>query len=187
MCFCDHRSHSTIVRELGVSKTFVIRWTRSPDQDCSLDMRGWTRGVRWKWDSKKTKEDLYGKEVFFSAARRASCTTAGSLTSISATGVSSTSWTSPGAKTSACTASIRSRGREKGSGDGMPLGGLCTGAQGRAPPLFFVGNTGDEVSLNDMEERIYRGMRLLAGETTMEDYSLYDFQKGGAFDTGRYK
>ena len=43
------------------------------------------------------------------------------------------------------------------------------------------------VSLNDMEERIYRGMRLLAGETTMEDYSIYDFQKGGAFDTGRYR
>jgi len=43
------------------------------------------------------------------------------------------------------------------------------------------------VSLNDMEERIYRGMRLLAGETTMEDYSIYDFQRGGAFDTGRYK
>ena len=43
------------------------------------------------------------------------------------------------------------------------------------------------VSLNDMEERIYRGMRLLAGETTMEDYSIYDFQRGGAFDTGRYR
>ncbi len=51
MYFCDHRSHRAIARELGVSKTFVIRWTRSPDQDCSLDMRGWTRGVRRKWDA----------------------------------------------------------------------------------------------------------------------------------------
>lgn len=43
------------------------------------------------------------------------------------------------------------------------------------------------ISLNDMEERIYRGMRLLTGETTMEDYSIYDFQKGGTFDTKKYK
>ena len=38
------------------------------------------------------------------------------------------------------------------------------------------------VSLEDMEERIYRGMRLLAGEIAPEEYSLYDFQRGGAFD-----
>jgi conjugal transfer pilus assembly protein TraF len=38
------------------------------------------------------------------------------------------------------------------------------------------------VSLEDMEERIYRGMRLLAGEISPEEYSLYDFQRGGAFD-----
>jgi conjugal transfer pilus assembly protein TraF len=38
------------------------------------------------------------------------------------------------------------------------------------------------VSLEDMEERIYRGIRLLAGEISPEDYSLYDFQKGSTFD-----
>lgn len=38
------------------------------------------------------------------------------------------------------------------------------------------------VSLEDMEERIYRGMRLLSGEISPEKYSLYDFQRGGAFD-----
>jgi conjugal transfer pilus assembly protein TraF len=38
------------------------------------------------------------------------------------------------------------------------------------------------VSLEDMEERVYRGMRLLAGEISPEEYSLYDFQRGSAFD-----
>jgi conjugal transfer pilus assembly protein TraF len=38
------------------------------------------------------------------------------------------------------------------------------------------------VSLDDMEERLYRGIRLLSGEITPEEYSLYDFQRGGAFD-----
>ena len=66
---------------------------------------------------------------------------------------------------------------------------------GNVPSLMLIYKGSDDyfpvsagvVSLNDMEERIYRGMRLLAGETTMEDYSIYDFQRGGAFDTGRYK
>lgn len=39
-------------------------------------------------------------------------------------------------------------------------------------------------SLADMEERIYRGVRLLAKEITPEEYSTYDFQKGRTFDTG---
>lgn len=43
------------------------------------------------------------------------------------------------------------------------------------------------ISLNDMEERIYRGMRLLAGEITMDEYSIYDFQKGGTFDTKKFR
>ncbi len=38
------------------------------------------------------------------------------------------------------------------------------------------------VSLEDMEERIYRGMRLLAGEISPEEYSLYEFQRGSTFD-----
>jgi len=33
-----------------------------------------------------------------------------------------------------------------------------------------------------MEERIYRGIRLLEGETNVENYSTYDYQKGGALD-----
>jgi len=43
------------------------------------------------------------------------------------------------------------------------------------------------ISVNDMEERIYRGMRLLAGEITMDEYSIYDFQKGGTFDTKKFR
>ena len=38
------------------------------------------------------------------------------------------------------------------------------------------------VSLDDMEQRLYRGIRLLAGEISPEEYSLYDFQRGGSFD-----
>lgn len=38
------------------------------------------------------------------------------------------------------------------------------------------------VSLEDMEERIYRGIRLLAGEISPQEYSLYDFQRGSSFD-----
>jgi conjugal transfer pilus assembly protein TraF len=33
-----------------------------------------------------------------------------------------------------------------------------------------------------MEERLYRGIRLLKGETTPENWSLYEFQKGQGFD-----
>ena len=38
------------------------------------------------------------------------------------------------------------------------------------------------VSLPDIEERIYRGVRLLEGETTVDSYSTYDYQKGGVRD-----
>ena len=38
------------------------------------------------------------------------------------------------------------------------------------------------ISLPDMEERIYRGIRLLEGETSVENYSTYDYQTGGALD-----
>jgi len=38
------------------------------------------------------------------------------------------------------------------------------------------------ISMSEMEDKIYRGIRLLAGEITPQEYSIYDFQKGGAFD-----
>jgi conjugal transfer pilus assembly protein TraF len=38
------------------------------------------------------------------------------------------------------------------------------------------------ISLSEMEDKIYRGIRLLSGEITPEEYSIYEFQKGGAFD-----
>ena len=38
------------------------------------------------------------------------------------------------------------------------------------------------VALPELEERIYRGVRLLAGETTVDSYSTYEFQKGGVRD-----
>jgi conjugal transfer pilus assembly protein TraF len=38
-------------------------------------------------------------------------------------------------------------------------------------------------SLSDIEERLYRGIRLLKGETTPENWSLYEFQRGQGFDT----
>jgi len=37
-------------------------------------------------------------------------------------------------------------------------------------------------SLAEIEEKLYRGIRLLKGEITPEEYSLYEFQRGGAFD-----
>jgi hypothetical protein len=59
--FSYHRSRRAIARELGVSRTFVMRWTQSPDQDCSTDMRGWPKGVRRKWDPsvEKTIRDIH--------------------------------------------------------------------------------------------------------------------------------
>jgi conjugal transfer pilus assembly protein TraF len=38
------------------------------------------------------------------------------------------------------------------------------------------------ISLSDMERKIYRGIRLLTGEIRPEEYSLYEFQRGGVFD-----
>jgi conjugal transfer pilus assembly protein TraF len=37
-------------------------------------------------------------------------------------------------------------------------------------------------SLSEIEEKLYRGIRLLKNEITPDDYSLYEFQRGGAFD-----
>lgn len=40
-------------------------------------------------------------------------------------------------------------------------------------------------SMDDIEIKVYRSMRLLRGEITPEEYSLYEFQKGSTFDTKR--
>ena len=58
------------------------------------------------------------------------------------------------------------------------------------PAIIVVGRKNGEylivssgvISLPDMEERIYRGVRLLQGETSVENYSTYDYQKGGVLD-----
>jgi conjugal transfer pilus assembly protein TraF len=58
------------------------------------------------------------------------------------------------------------------------------------PTTLIVGRKNGEylivssgvISLPDMEERIYRGVRLLEGDTTVENYSTYDYQKGGVLD-----
>ena len=58
------------------------------------------------------------------------------------------------------------------------------------PAILIVGRKSGEylivssgvVSLPDIEERIYRGVRLLEGETTVDSYSTYDYQKGGVRD-----
>jgi transposase len=45
-------SKSMIARKKKVSRNFVIRWTQSPEQDCSSDQRGWPKGKRRKWSRK---------------------------------------------------------------------------------------------------------------------------------------
>lgn len=42
-------SKNRIMRELGVSKHFVIKWTQYPTQDVTIDKRGWPLGCRRKW------------------------------------------------------------------------------------------------------------------------------------------
>lgn len=38
------------------------------------------------------------------------------------------------------------------------------------------------VAMSELEEKIYRGMRLLKGEITPQEYTIYEFQRGGSFD-----
>ena len=66
----------------------------------------------------------------------------------------------------------------------------------RVPYIMLIYRKGNDylpvsagvISLSDMEEKVYRGMKLLAGEITPQEYSTYDFQKGGSFDpTAPYK
>lgn len=41
-------------------------------------------------------------------------------------------------------------------------------------------------SIDEIEDRIYRGMRLLSGEVSPESFTMYDFQKGGKLDPTGY-
>ena len=58
------------------------------------------------------------------------------------------------------------------------------------PTILIVGRKSGEylivssgvASLPDLEERIYRGVRLLEGETTVENYTTYEHQEGGVED-----
>ncbi len=58
------------------------------------------------------------------------------------------------------------------------------------PMLLVIHKGSDEsipvavgaTALNDIEEALYRSVRLLAGEITPEEYTLFDFQKSSAFD-----
>ena len=50
MYFTQDISKNMIVKEKGVSKKFVIKWTQSPKQDFSFDGRGWRKGMRRKWN-----------------------------------------------------------------------------------------------------------------------------------------
>ncbi len=47
--FEKHISKKMIARSLKVSKGYVARWTRSPEQDCSSDGRGWPGGRARTW------------------------------------------------------------------------------------------------------------------------------------------
>ncbi len=38
-------------------------------------------------------------------------------------------------------------------------------------------------TLEEIEVRLYRGIKFLDGETTPQNWSLYDFQKGQGYDT----
>lgn len=53
---------------------------------------------------------------------------------------------------------------------------IYKGSQDYMPVSAGVG------SMAEIEEKIYKGIRLLKGEITPEEYSLYEFQKGGSFD-----
>jgi len=41
------------------------------------------------------------------------------------------------------------------------------------------------MSLSEIEQRLYRGIMSLAGENSPENFSLYEFQRGGSFDVDR--
>ena len=51
--FNHHLSKSMIAKKKKVSRNFVIRWTRSSDQDFSVDSRGWPKGKRRRWSKRE--------------------------------------------------------------------------------------------------------------------------------------
>jgi len=58
------------------------------------------------------------------------------------------------------------------------------------PTLLLIGKGREEyipvasgvVALEELERRLYRSIRLLNGQITPQEYSVYDFQKGGGLD-----
>lgn len=59
-------SKRSIAKEEGVSRGFIGRWTKTPDQDLTEDRRGWPMGKGRKWDKsienkiKRIRRDLEG-------------------------------------------------------------------------------------------------------------------------------
>lgn len=59
------------------------------------------------------------------------------------------------------------------------------------PALLLIGKDREQyipvasgvVALEELERRLYRSIRLLSGQITPQEYSIYDFQKGGGFDS----
>lgn len=49
----------------------------------------------------------------------------------------------------------------------------------------FIPVTAGVASASEIEEKLYRGIRLLKGEVGTEDFGLYEFQRGGGFDPKR--
>ncbi len=60
------------------------------------------------------------------------------------------------------------------------------------PTLVLIKNGSEQsmpvsvgvVSMSDLEKKLYRAIRYLNGDTNIENFETYDFQKGGAFDPG---
>lgn len=57
--FEEDLSKNAIVRTKRLNKRFVIRWTQTPNQDFTLDNRGWPMGQRRKW-TKQTEARIAG-------------------------------------------------------------------------------------------------------------------------------
>ena len=73
--------------------------------------------------------------------------------------------------------------------DSMPGVATRFGIQ-TTPSLLLIGKWREEyipvasgvVALDELEQTLYRSIRLLNGQITPEEYSVYDFQKGGGLD-----
>jgi len=50
--FQEQWSKNRIMKEFGISKHFIIKWTQDPNQDVTIDNRGWPKGKRRKWSAK---------------------------------------------------------------------------------------------------------------------------------------